>query len=116
MDINDALRLIIAQCPGVTDPAIRALRIAQRDSVTALERSPVRYAIEAALEDPQSMLSPEQRNGLAALLLHNAANDEDTRTETLRFRVTPRERRIIEAMADAEGLDVSGLIRARLKL
>lgn len=108
MDMDEALRLIIAKSPNNVQNAIRALRTAQRRP----DARPVQYVLEQALIDPLANFTPDERAGIAALL----DSDDDARTLDIRLRVNADEKAEVQRMAEADGLNVSDFIRSKIGL
>lgn len=108
MDMDKALRLIIAKSPNNLQGAVRALRTAQRRP----NARPVQYVLEQALTDPLADFTPAEREGIAALL----SGEDDTRADVLRLRVTADEKSNVQQAADDAGLSMSEYIRFKLGL
>lgn len=108
MDMDEALRLIIAKSPNNFQGAIRALRTAQRRP----NARPVQYVLEQALVDPLANFTSAERSNIAALL----SGEDDTRADVLRLRVTADEKSDVQHAADEAGLTVSEYIRSKLGL
>lgn len=108
MDIDKALRLIIAKSPNNFNNAIRALRTAQNRP----NARPVQYVLEQALRDTSASFTTEERTGIAA---HLSAENYN-RTDMLRVRVTTNEKVNVELAAEEAGLTVSEYIRSKLDL
>lgn len=106
MDMDEALRLIIAKSPNNFQGAIRALRTAQRRPTAR----PVQYVLEQALIDPLADFTPAERSGIAALL----DGDNESRALDIRLRVSADEKDRVQAMADVAGLNVSDFIRLKI--
>jgi hypothetical protein len=107
MDMDEALRLIIARSPNNVQNAIRAIRTAQNRP----NARPVQYVLEQALIDPMADFTPAERAGIAALL-----QGDDTRSYDIRLRVTAEEKTEVQRLADAAGMTVSDFIRSRIGL
>ena len=108
MDMDKALRLIIAKSPNNYQGAIRALRTAQHRP----NARPVQYVLEQALVDPVAEFTASERAGIAALL---SGNDE-ARTLDIRLRVSADEKAEVQRMAEESGMTVSDFIRSKIGL
>lgn len=108
LDIETALRLVIAKSPNNVHGAVRALRTAQHRP----NARPVQYVLEQALVDPLADFTPGERASIAALL----SGADVTRADVLRLRVTADEKADVQHAADEAGVTVSEYIRSRLGL
>jgi len=107
MNLDEALRLIIAKSPNNYQGAIRALRIARHRP----SARPVQYVLEQALVDPLADFTPAERTAIAALL-----SEDEGRTLDIRLRVSADEKAEVQRMAEEAGQTVSDFIRLRIGL
>jgi hypothetical protein len=110
MEYQAAMQLLASRSPAAAREAARTIRRLSIQSPVAAQVA--RRVIATGLGDPEAELSLEERDELAALL----AGDVGGRILDIRLRVTPEEKRRIQAMADAERLTVSDFVRERIGL
>ena len=108
MDMDSALRIIIAASPVAAGEAF--------DCIRALKaRSPmigVRFnsVVKTAFSDPDAAFTPEQRAAITELIDISS----DNRDAWFRMRVTADEYEAIRQSADLEGLSMSEWARRRM--
>jgi hypothetical protein len=102
--ITDALRLIIRRSAATAGEAAKALQ-----APLSTRRQRYSAVAVAALGDPEAKWRPDERS----LLAINIEPDE-TRGNKVQVRLSDSERRAVEELAQAAGLNVSEYIRRRL--
>jgi hypothetical protein len=109
MEMENALRTIIAASPAAAGEALACIRAIRANSPVV----GVRFArvVETALTDPDASFTPEQRAEIAELLDIPAV---ENRAVTFRLRLTEAERIMIQDRASSAGLTMSEWARRRL--
>jgi DNA replication initiation complex subunit (GINS family) len=105
----EALRIIAAKSPYAGAQAMQCIRAVQVKSPVVRER--YNRVVEMAFGDSQAEFTPEERQLIASYVDADTGKTE-SRTDMMRFRVTPSEKREIEALAAATGKDISEYLRA----
>ena len=109
MNLENALRVIIAASPAAAGEALACIRAIRANSPVVGVR--FNRVVESALTDPEASFTPEQRAEIAELLDIPAIENRDV---TFRIRLTVAERDVIQAAADNEGLTASEWARRKL--
>ena len=107
MNIYDALKLIAVRSPLAQREAVKALR-----SSGGAQQMRYNWLVDQALGDPQAELSDAEKCALIELI---EPLGDDTRSHTLRVRLTEIEHADLQQRADAEmDGDMSKLVRRSL--
>lgn len=108
----DALRIIAAKSPYAGEQALQCLRAIQAKSPIVQQR--YNRVVELAFGDNMADFEPSERRLIASYIHIDGDNEErgESRTQTVRFRVTPSEETEIKQLAEAANKDVSEYIRS----
>lgn len=103
----EALRIIAANSPLAGREAMACMRAIQAKSPMVQQR--YNHVVESAFGDPNAEFTAEERRLIADSV---EVDGHESRSETIRFRVTPNERAELKAMAVDAGLDMSDYLRS----
>lgn len=109
IEMEQALRLIIAKSPNATSQALQCLAAIRAKSPVLQLR--YNQCIQLALNDPAATWTADDRSLLAQYLDSGA---DDNRSYMLSVRLSIPERDYIQQQADAAGLSLSNWIRERI--
>lgn len=110
MNLDEALRLVIAKSPLTINEAPKALRALLNNTPTAHTRA--ERVIEYALRDPQATFTTDERSLLAGML----TSVDQQRNLDIRVRVNADEKTEVQQMATEAGMTVSDFIRSKIGL
>ena len=103
----DALRIIAAKSPYAGAQAMQCIKAVQVKSPIVKER--YNRVVGLAFSDPQADFTPGERQLIADYI---NADGAESRSETIRFRVSPSERADLKTMADDADMDISEYVRS----
>jgi len=107
--MEEALRIIISKSTNATSEAIQCLAAIRAKSPVLQLR--YNHCVTLAFNDPEANFSREER---ALIAEHLGTGADDSRSYTLRIRLTDAERAELTRLAESVGLTMSEYVRKHI--
>lgn len=107
--MKNALKIIIAKSPAAMQEAIKCIQAISANSPIIQQR--YNRVVDLALNDPEAKFSPDERAEIAS---HLETTTDETRSYTLRVRLTEIEQAELEQLADEDQQSLSEYVRSKI--